>query len=276
MNDIFGSTQAWQRFGEDPVLFYSACAALILALVSLGTGLARGDLLVLARPRVALRVLVAVAIGFVLEAAALRLATVAPSWLATAADGLAAVPVLALALAYGPSVGLLAGLIFAAAVAPAPFPGPREALLALELTILGWLAIYPSPRTTRWAGPLDALVAGALTWATAGTAWLAFTGQPIRLDVIMDTSEALSVGHLVALVALLALGPAAYERLFPGSRIAPHEQAPARPDAPAPPDRRGAERQAGWDVLATAEWSPPPRRRTELVSPELTPDDPNA
>lgn len=270
MKGVLTWSEAWQRFGSDPVLFYSACATLILVLVSLGTGVARGDALVLAKPKVALRILGAVVLGFLLEALAQRLGA-SPPWVVAAANGVAALPVLVVALAYGPSLGLLAGALFAASVARGAFPGLHEAFLTLELVILGWLAIYPSPRTARWAGPLNALVAGALTWGTAGTAWLAFSGQAIRLHDLLAVSRAVSVETVVTVALLFALGPAAYARLFPESRIAPTP--PAFGGARPPDDVR---REEPPDALATAEWAPQPRRRAELVAPALTPDDPNA
>lgn len=271
MTEALTWSEAWQRFGSDPVLFYSACAALILVLVSLGTGLARGDVLVLAKPKVALRVLGAVALGFLLQALAQRLTGASPPWVAAAANGVAAVPVLVVTLAYGPSIGLLTGALFAPAVARGAFPGLHEAFLTLELVILGWLAIYPSPRTARWAGPLNALVAGALTWGTAGTALLAFSGQAIQLQDLLAMSGSVSAETVATVALLFAVGPAAYARLFPGSRIAP--TAPAH-EASRPPDQtRHAE---PWDTLATAEWAPPPRQRAELVAPAAAADDPNA
>lgn len=270
MNGALARSDAWQRLGSDPVLFYSTCAALILVLISLGTGVARGDVLVLTRPKVALRVLGAVVVAFLLEALSQRLGA-SPPWVVAAANGVAAVPVLVVALAYGPSLGLLAGGLFAASVARGAFPGLHEAFLTLELVILGWLAIYPSPRSVRWAGPLNALVASALTWGTAGTAWLAFSGQSIQLHDLLAISRAASAETVVTVALLFAVGPAAYARLFPWSHIAP---TPAAYDAAKPPDQM--RREAPADALATAEWSQLPRHRAELVAPALAPDDPNA
>ncbi len=268
----------WQRLADDPILFYSACAALILALVSLGTGLARGDVLVLFRPRGALSVLAAVALGFALVVASERLAAAgAPAsaaasaagwnagWAAEVVAAAAPLPLLVVTLAFGPSVGLVSGVLFAAATARGAFPGVAEALFALELTVLGWLAIYPSPRAARWAGPLDAAFAHALTWSTAGVAWLTFRDGGVTVAALAEASGTRPLSLIVVTACLLLVGPRWYDAAFPRSRIAL--------DAPALAWRQVEE--APPDPFATAEWRPHARRRPELVPPRLSHDDPN-
>src|SRR5690606_31936617 len=133
---------------------YSLAAATLLACVSLSSGLARGDALALSNPRILVRVLGAVALAFVLRVLAEGVAPAGPTGeevgpLATILPGLHRFPLYLVALAYGPATGLLTGALFAAFASSTLLPGAPEAVLALELAVLGWLAIYPSPRSTR-------------------------------------------------------------------------------------------------------------------------------
>lgn len=210
---------------SDPVLFYSAAAALLLAVVSLSGGLGRRDFLALARPRTLLRVMGAVAIAFSLEAASAVWSSSLPQPLAAVSGGLHRLPLYLVTLAYGPSTGVVVGALFAGFHAGTALPGWPEAVLTLELAVLGWLAIFPSPRDTRLAGPLDALVAYALAWGTGGIALLAAEQGLVTLDLLLAEHAAMLPG-LAACAALLALaGPGVYRAAFPGSRIHP----PGRP-----------------------------------------------
>lgn len=218
--DVFlNNLAATLGLGEDPRIVYSLAAAALLALVSLVSGLGRLDAAVLLRPGTLLRFCAGV-----LLAATLTL--LAQAWFSGAlavglAAGLALVPLYLLALAYGPTVGLLAGALFAAATAAGRYPGWPEAILALELTVLGWLAISPSPRRTRWAGPVGAALAHALTLGTAGVAYAVWRGGQVNLAGLLAEQAPVLPG-LVAAWALLALfGPGFYERRLPASRIAP-------------------------------------------------------
>jgi hypothetical protein len=262
----------WQRLAADPVVFYSACAGLLLALVSLVTGLLRGDVLVLFRPRLALRVLGAVLLGFLLAVAAEWLGGVAAGqWPAGLLRALARVPLYVVALAFGPSVGLFAGALFAAATAGGEFPGPAEALFAFELVVLGWLAIYPSPRLARWAGPFDMVMARTLTWGTGGVAWLTLRDGEVSLAGLVESSSRWPWGLLVAAVALYLIAPRWYGAAFPHSRIAPDTKSalgrrdPRATLAPPAPD----------DVFLTSERQRPPRKRGELPVPHFRHEDPN-
>jgi len=98
-------------------------------------------------------------------------------------------------------------------------------VFALELAVLGWLAIYPSPRTGRWAGPFDVLLAYALAWGTGGLALLeARTGAVTPASLWAQQRPALLGVGLSALVLVL-VPPSAYRRAFPHSRIAPSDAA---------------------------------------------------
>src|SRR5690606_18378845 len=217
MTELLDIPAMWPELGDDPLLLYSLAAALLLAAVSLVSGLGRLDLAVLWRPRLLLLFGAAVAAAFVLVV----VAEGAGPTLHGVLVGAARFPLYLMALAYGPTVGLLAGVLFAAATAAGPLPGWSEAILGLELLVLGWLAIYPSPRAARWSGPVDALVAHLLAAGTAGVAFLTWRDGGATLAASVAEQRALAPGLFVAWVLLALVGPAAYRRAFPHSRIAP-------------------------------------------------------
>jgi len=263
-------TDMWQRLTTDPVFFYSAAAALLLGIVSLATGLARGDVLVLARPRSALSVLAAVAIAFAATVAAeWALAGGAAPWVSGTTRALARVPLYLVALAYGPGVGLVVGALFGAATAGGAFPGAREALFTFELVVLGWLAIYPSPRLARWAGPFDVALARCLTWGTAGVAWLSYQGGGVTATAVVAASGRWPWAALVSAAALVLAAPRWYDALFPHSRVAPRPAGAGAPPVNAVRALRAPE-------LAPAEYDRPRHpRRPPLATPPLRDDDPN-
>lgn len=205
---------------RDPVLAYSLAAALLLAAVSLFGGLSRLDWLALTNPRASLRVLGLVALSFVIAAAAEVFAASGTAAQGTIL-GLSRFPIYLAALAYGPTVGLLAGVLHAAFASTTPLPGLSELVLMLELTVLGWLAIFPSPRTARLAGPLDALLAYALAWGTGGIALAAASGTTIEVTTVLAQHWAKLAGIALTAALLASIGPGVYRRAFPGSRIDP-------------------------------------------------------
>ncbi len=210
---------------RDPFLFYTLTAALFLAAVSLGTGWLRQDFVAILRPHGLLAVVLAVLAGFSLLWLPRELGLALPAWLS---EGASRFPLYLVALAYGPSAGLLAALLFAAFATSSSLPGLPEAVLALELTVLGWFAVAPSPRRYRWAGPLGVLLAYLLTWATGGSAMLQYlTGNGAAWATQWSYQQPLLGGVLFACLLLLLVGPEAYRRLFPGSRILPSAQGDA-------------------------------------------------
>lgn len=222
--------QVWERVAGDPLLLYSLAATALLAIVSWSSGLGRADVAALLRPRTMLRVAGAVAVSFLITVAARTFADGSGTITAAALlEGVGRLPLYLVTLAYGPTIGIVAAALSVGFAADASLPGWREAILTLELVVLGWLAIYPSPRQTRWAGPFDVTLAHLLAWGTGGVALMAyrfgeFSPQRWRAEVSADL-----VPVAVAVLALLAFGPRFYQRAFPGSRIA------AGPAEPAPP-----------------------------------------
>ena len=205
----------------DPVLLYTTGAAALLLVVSLSSGVGRRDFLALSRPRVLLRVLGAVAVAFLLQVSDALWGASLPETAAAVLPGLHRLPLYLVALAYGPATGVVVGLLFAGFHAGGGLPGWPEAVLTLELAVLGWLAIYPSPRDTRLAGPLDALLAYALAWSTAGLALLAATRGEVTLDLVVAEHAAVLPGVVASAALLVLVGPRAYRAAFPGSRIYP-------------------------------------------------------
>lgn len=207
---------------RDPVLAYSLLAALFLAIVSLATGIARRDAAALLYPTVLLRVALSVALALVLvllaESLVQAYSAEGTSWTLL---GLRRFPLYLLALAYGPSVGLCTALLFAAFEASGGWPGWTEAVLALELVAIGWLAIYPTPRTSRFAGPFNALVAYALAWGTAGLALLEYQTGAVTGSGIWQQHQGAWLGLLLSVLLLALVRPGTYRRLFPHSRIDP-------------------------------------------------------
>ena len=210
--------------GEDPRVVYSLAAAALLALVSLLSGLGRLDVAALLKPTNLLLVGSGVLVAFGLVVVTERWPVLAAGESGLAASlgfGLARVPLYLLALGFGPSVGLVAGVLFSAATAIGPYPSWSEAILVLELMILGWLAISPSPRRNRWAGPLGAAVAYVLATGTAGVAFEVWRTGELSLAALLAEQGRALPGLVAAWLALAAFGPELYERYMPGSRILP-------------------------------------------------------
>ncbi|HET8984595.1 MAG TPA: hypothetical protein VFN03_02440, partial [Trueperaceae bacterium] len=129
--------QLWSAASADPVLFYSLASALLLAVVSLYSGLTRLDVIALANSRTLLRVVSAVALAFVLRALAESTTAAPGSVFALVLPGLHRLPLYVVALAYGPTAGLIVAVLFAAFASSTLLPGLNEAVLALELVVLG-------------------------------------------------------------------------------------------------------------------------------------------
>lgn len=231
----WASFTAW--LGADPFLSYTLLAALFLAGVSLFSGWRRRDFSVLATPQGLLHVALAVLCAFFLlllenalgEATGERLLGTV-SWQPVSLAGVSRFPLYIVTLAYGPSAGLVAAGLFAAFTATGSLPGWPEAVLALELVVLGWFAIAPSPRTFRWAGPFDAGVAYLLAWATGGSALLqSLSGQGAQWVTHVSYHETFFWGVVISVLSLFLLSPKTYRDLFRGSSIGSRAAEPALP-----------------------------------------------
>jgi hypothetical protein len=256
------------RVANDPLVRYALLAAAILLVASLLGGWARGGPRALLRPgpwaALALAVLAATALAATEDriGAALPAAVDAGRWL----DGMRRWPLWLLALGYGPSVGVLAGLAFAAVEAAQTGLPAGEAVLVLELAAIGWIAIAPSPRRTRWAAPLAVLTGWALAHASLGLALRAADGaaaSPAALLLPGGLPPAVGLGAL----ALAFPGPRWWRRAAPGAATGV-TGVPAEVDrrlpAPLRRDRRRARR-------LVAPPRPDPLRRDARPARGLTP-----
>ncbi len=243
---------------RDPVFAYALLAAALLALVSLTTGLLRRDVAVLVRPRILLRIVGAVLAAFALAyLSALLVQTYGPSGWTRLAAGLERVPLALVTLAYGPGIGVVVAALVAGLQANGWLPGWQQAVFALELAVLGWLAIYPSPRSSRWAGPFDALLAYALAWGTGGLALLEARTGAVTPAALWAQQRPALLGVVVSALLLVLVPPAAYRRAFPHSRVAP-------PDATQEPDEEASAFGPGVGAIGARERDP-----MKLTYPDL-------
>lgn len=205
-------------YQQQPFLAYSLLASFILAVVSLSSGLFRLDILSTFTPKALLGICLAVF-------AALSISYFGKTLLANGASAdaialsMSRLPLYFITLALGPSAGLLAGALFLSFGDLIHFP---ELILLLELSVLGWFAISPSPRHFWWAGPFCAVLAYLLTWAAAGSAYLQWQtgdGSSLRHHLSLHNDSILSMVFVIFLLALIL--PSVYERFFPFSAIAP-------------------------------------------------------
>jgi len=263
---VLGSRTLLDALSADPLAFYPALAAVLLAAVALASGLLRGDVLALTRPLPAAWVVAAVAAVWWLQAA---LAGIDPTWLAPSAQ-LALAPLAVIALAYGPTPAIVALALTIAWVGIPAGPAaateaPRVWLLGLELVVLGWLAIAPSPR--RWWGSaaIYLIAAHLLAWLTAGLAWVGAHHGGVSLTLLEREHGLRFEGVAIVALVLALVPPVAWRRLFPGSSIAPQphhadEVAVAAAAAGAAPEAVNA-------AADSAQRAERPQRRRRVVAP---------
>lgn len=203
----------------DPILAYSLLAGLFLAVVSLTAGLARLDVWTLAQPRAALACTLAVALAVLLRFLVYGDLLPVPDHAIPPLAGVERFPLVLAALAYGPTPGLAVAVLYSSFGWHDTHSVRQGAVLGLELVLAGWLAIYPSPREHRWAGPLNALIAYALAWATAGLALAQWQSGNLPAANLLESHAGEWLGVSASALLLLLVTPRAYRRLFPHSRI---------------------------------------------------------
>ena len=220
----------WQVFQQDPFFVYTFIAALFLGVVSLVTGWLRLDFLVLFQGKslvhIALAVIAAIAITLIsqpLPAPFTANATTGETVTSLSLlSGLSRLPLYLIALAYGPTPGLVAAGLLALFAMISGTLGWSEAVLALELTVLGWFAIAPSAYKVRWAGPLNVLLAYGLAWATGGSAYLQhLTKRGTELSTHWQYHQPFILGVLLSALLLYFVVPTMYQR-FLRTRASPH------------------------------------------------------
>ena len=228
---------------QDPLLTYSVAAALVLLAAALTAGFSRLDFVAVFHPHGLLAVVSAVLTSLVLMVFIAwlerNLMRVPWLWLDTLPEsafplvGAWRLPLYVIALAYGPSAGLLAAALIAAFSASTGLPGWQEGLLAFELITVGWLAIAPNPREHAWAGTFNVLLAHLLTLTTLGLALLRWQQRPLTLTELWQLSGNVSGGVLLGALVVAYVTPAFYARVFATSRIVP--PAERTPHMPLPP-----------------------------------------
>lgn len=212
-------TDLFTRAALDPLVRAALLAAGVLLVAALAGGLARRDALALRRPAPWLAVAVALLASLVLVEAGERLlsAVSGSDPIELASRGWERIPLYLLALAYGPSVGLLAALATAFVQAGPWAFGAAEATLVLETAVVGWLGLGPSPRRTRWAGPLAIVGGWLLATATLGLAAWAADGRPIALEPFARSHRSGVVAVGLAALAAAGIPPGWWRRRVPGA-----------------------------------------------------------
>ena len=269
-------TDLLARAAVDPLVRAALLAAAVLLVAALAGGLARRDLFALGRPATWLAVAAALLASLVLAAAGDRLeaAVVGPDGVDVASRGWERVPLYLLALGYGPSVGLLAALATVFVLAGPWGFGTAAATLALEVAVVGWLGLGPSPRRSRWAGPLAVVAGWLLATATMGLASWASDGRAIALGPFLRAHASGGPAVAMALLLAAAVPPRWWRRRVPGAsdrvRMERDDERVRWLRPLARPARRISRPRGAWgDAFATA--APRPLRRRRRPARRLGP-----
>lgn len=206
---------AWARVSGDPLLAYSLAAAAVLAVASLLSGWVRGDTRALTRPTPWIAIALAALAALALTIANERVdALTAGTW---PMAGLRRLPLYLVALGYGPTAGIVAALLFAGIErVQGPVPA-AEWVLVLEMGVVGWLAIAPSPRRSRLAAPFGVVAGWTLAMGTAGLAALASVHRPLPPTAWFEAMRADLPGVLAAALLLALPSPRWWRAAAPGA-----------------------------------------------------------
>ena len=211
----------WTGASVDPALPYLLFATALLAAVAVTAGALRRDHRALRRRTTLIKLAASLALAAAIAFATHLLASNPPTDAAVwgRLGGLSRLPLWIVTLAYGPSVGVVTGLGYLAAFAVFGGLDATAPVLVVELAVLGWLSIYPSPLRHRWAGPVNAIGAYALAWGTAGLMQVYAAGHRVTWQALAQQHEDILLGALIAAVTLFAFGPGAYRRWFPEAAL---------------------------------------------------------
>lgn len=229
----------WSRAAGDPLLAYALLAASVLAAASLIGGWTSGDLRSLTRAGPWTAAALAAIAALALTIAGERTVMVAPD--AWPVQGIRRLPLYLVALGYGPTMGVVAAGLFAG-VERIQEPVPAaEVVLVLEMAVVGWLAIAPSPRRVRFAASFAVLVGWAMAMGTAGLAALAWLYRPLPLETWLTAVRADLPGVLAAAVLVALLPPSWWRRAAPGAvpGVTGAEGSGAAGDGRGPEDEEG-------------------------------------
>ena len=206
------------------VLAFTLYAAIFLAVISLFSGWRRLDFLAIFKPQgllhLSLFVLIAVGLHYFAHS---DYAKYNISLLNTDHPliGISRLPLYILALAYGPTMGLFAAALYTIAVTH-NLPTLVDAVLGLELVVLGWWAIVPSAFKHRWAAPFNTIIAYTLAWGTAGSALFQSQGLDAKSwSVHVNYHQNHILGLLASIFILSLLGPRFFRFFFSSSAIIP-------------------------------------------------------
>ncbi|MGL4610133.1 MAG: hypothetical protein ACRCYY_10665 [Trueperaceae bacterium] len=218
-------TAVLETFQYDPFFAYTLSGAVLLAFVSLVTGWLHRDFLAFAHPQVFFHLGLAVLAAMLLNLLSPMLSL---PFLAHPAieelnsfQGLSRLPLYIVTLAYGPTAGLITGSLFAGFSGASGMLDWSEAVLTLELCVLGWFALAPSPYKVRWAGPINVLLAYLLSWVTGGAALLQhLTNQGMDFSTHWNYHAPWLLGVGLSALLLFLFGPKMYQHLFTHSSLA--------------------------------------------------------
>ncbi len=209
---------------SNSILAFTLYAAIFLAVISLFSGWRRLDFLAIFKPQgllhLSLLVLVAVGLHYFAHSDYSKY-NISFLSIEHPLIGISRLPLYILALAYGPTMGLFAAALYTVAITH-NLPTLVDAVLGLELVVLGWWAIAPSAFQHRWAAPFNTIIAYTLAWGTAGSALFQSQGLDAKAwSVHANYHQNHILGLLASIFVLSLLGPRFFHFFFSSSEIIP-------------------------------------------------------